>query len=895
MNSRVTLRILFACLIATAGIQAVQAAETLKRYYAHDAVEDQHGVIAPWYQGQNGQFDYRVRIASETLRRYPWVTTRTAAGIAPAYAFNNTWRIAADGTISIPELNNWYNAGRGQGSARAILAWVDYYRYTSDPAALAHLEVVADTVIRFSQTDARHPWPNFLISVPVEGKIYGQADPDGWIQLDIVGETAVALLKAYQLTGNERWLATVKHWADVFVEKRNRTPGAAPWDRYANPEKTRWGMTQTGNIQTGGLVYQLVMLDELIRLGYTGRNNDLVEARDAAREYLRDVLLPAWAENDTWGRSYWDWEQAVQGQTITDWTVRYLMDNKDYFSNWKNDVRNILTLFLNHTSVATESKSDVYSGAWAFSESSNCCGTSLAWGPMELALDFAQYAVEADDEWAREMARRQQILATYEVHDTGVVEDNIFGGALAADGWMNAAVPSSLKWVLRTMGWLPEIMGASRENHVMRSTAVINSVTYGKGRVQYSTFDAPANTIDVLRLAFEPVVVSADGKPLGRRSDLAANGYTVKVLATGDSIVSIRHDGSRKLVVEGDDPQQVADDGNLQFKGKWTTTSNRAAWGGAVRTTSRSGSAMEFSFNGNQLRLVGAVGPAGGKADVYVDGVRQLVGIDFWNPRELQQQVVYYRNGLSQGQHTVRIVAQSDRNPLSKGTLIAVDAVQYSAAQGENGYGSGGGPAATQRMIFGYTGRQDYVDAQGHSWRPGTEFVVRTGYETDSVARSWWTTRQAIHVGGTASAELYRYGVHAPELAVNVTVAPGNYYVRLKFSENHYLKPNQRAIDIFINDRKVVGRLDVLATAAASKQYQETLQDELTPERYRQPAQYAVDLVFNDVKPANGIIEIRLVGESVNGLPTEAILNSLEVGQANGGEGSLPVSCTVGN
>lgn len=304
---------------------------------------------------------------------------------------------------------------------------------------------------------------------------------------------------------------------------------------------------------------------------------------------------------------------------------------------------------------------------------------------------------------------------------------------------------------------------------------------------------------------------------------------------------------------------------------------------------------MEFSFHGNQLRLVGAVGPAGGKADVYVDGVRQLVGIDFWNPRELQQQVVYYRNGLSQGQHTVRIVAQSDRNPLSKGTLIAVDAVQYSGAQGENGYGSGGGPAATQRMIFGYSGRQDYVDAQGHAWRPGTEFVVRTGYETDSVARSWWTTRQAIHVGGTASAELYRYGVHAPELAVNVTVAPGNYYVRLKFSENHYLKPNQRAIDVFINDRKVVGRLDVLATAAASKQYQETLQDELTPERYRQPAQYAVDLVFNDVKPANGIIEIRLVGESVNGLPTEAILNSLEVGQANGGEGSLPVSCTVGN
>jgi hypothetical protein len=50
---------------------------------------------------------------------------------------------------------------------------------------------------------------------------------------------------------------------------------------------------------------------------------------------------------------------------------------------------------------------------------------------------------------------------------------------------------------------------------------------------------------------------------------------------------------------------------------------------------------------------------------VYVDGVKQLVGIDFWNPRELRQQVVYWRNGLSQGKHVVRVVATSDRNPMS--------------------------------------------------------------------------------------------------------------------------------------------------------------------------------------------------------------------------------------
>jgi hypothetical protein len=49
-----------------------------QRYFAHEAVEDSHGVIAPWYRGQNGQCDFRVRVAAETMKRYPWTTTENA-------------------------------------------------------------------------------------------------------------------------------------------------------------------------------------------------------------------------------------------------------------------------------------------------------------------------------------------------------------------------------------------------------------------------------------------------------------------------------------------------------------------------------------------------------------------------------------------------------------------------------------------------------------------------------------------------------------------------------------------------------------------------------------------------------------------------------------------------
>ena len=67
---------------------------------------------------------------------------------------------------------------------------------------------------------------------------------------------------------------------------------------------------------------------------------------------------------------------------------------------------------------------------------------------------------------------------------------------------------------------------------------------------------------------------------------------------------------------------------------------------------------------------------------------------------------------------------------------------------------------------------------------------MRTGNLTDSVAKTWWTLRQAVFIKGTPDPELYRYGVHAPDFTVNVTVGPGTYHVRLKFAETQYTAAN---------------------------------------------------------------------------------------------------------
>ena len=170
----------------------------MKKYFAHPVVEDRYGVIAPWYRGQNGQCDFRVRVAAETLKRYPWTEPGQAAVPAPHFVFNGTWSIQPDGTIHVnPALSDWNNGDVGQRSASLLSGFTDYYRYTGDPAAIGIITMTADYLLDYCQTPADHPWPLFFISAPTKGKAYGRANPHGFIQLDLtawVGSGMVACL-----------------------------------------------------------------------------------------------------------------------------------------------------------------------------------------------------------------------------------------------------------------------------------------------------------------------------------------------------------------------------------------------------------------------------------------------------------------------------------------------------------------------------------------------------------------------------------------------------------------------------------------------------------------------------------------------------------------------------
>lgn len=843
-----------------------RTAEVRDLYYAHPRQEDANGVIAPWHKGQNGQLDERLRIAVEVYKRYPWVLTDKAVLAAPDFVYNSHWKITDQGEIQIPPTNDWMCGDLSQRAWSIVKGLTDYYRYQGDPIAFLYITRAVDYMLEFAQTADDHPWPRFPISTPTKGKVYGVCDPTGRIQLDLCARVGEDVLKAYKLTGDERYFEAVKHWADVFAEKCNFNPEFSPWNRYVDPSVVDWSDKLTGSV-----TMILEFLDEVIATGYTGKDNVIVRARDAGRAFVNNNLLPQWSVNEVWGRQYWDWDNPVMCGIVS-MCADYMLKYREAFPGWKNDLRNMITLIFCRNGTDPNSMGDMYSGAWAFPESCTCCGTSLSYNQYTASPTLIRYGVIADDERIREIGRRMILMGTYDTDEKGVVKDGILGDCVATGEWSNLAHPWPLCQTIEAMSWMPETFGPARENHVMRTTSVVNWIVYGDGQIEYTTFDAPKETIDVLRLAFRPTEVLAGDKefatpkPLEECPALDKNGFAIEPLPCGDFLVKVRHDGLTRIKVVGDDPQTSialdADSAGIERSGAWEKKADENATTGSLLTTTAKDARIRIPFEGNQVRITGHVDMNGGLADVLLDGVPQKTLIDFWSPSERGRQVVYARSGLANGKHVLDIVARGKGNPIASGNAVYLDSVQYSAETAEPTFGAGGGPTGPQRMIFGYLGRTDFVDSKGNVWRPATEIVIRSGYGKDTVAEAFWTERRTMYIGNTTDEELFRYGVHGKEFWVNLTVGPGEYSLRLLFASTplHWFLEQDKdkgwvrhVMNVDINKERVISAMDVAEQAGG---------------RFK-----ALEKKFDNIKPKNGAIEIRLTGCDGR----EAILQALEL------------------
>ena len=92
---------------------------------------------------------------------------------------------------------------------------------------------------------------------------------------------------------------------------------------------------------------------------------------------------------------------------------------------------------------------------------------------------------------------------------------------------------------------------------------------------------------------------------------------------------------------------------------------------GAGVHASGAGAEAVLTFTGSAVAVVGDIGQDGGRADVYLDGKR-VRPIDAYVGERTHDNDLWHTYGLSQRQHTLKIVTRDDADSQSKGKRIAI-------------------------------------------------------------------------------------------------------------------------------------------------------------------------------------------------------------------------------
>jgi hypothetical protein len=156
------------------------------------------------------------------------------------------------------------------------------------------------------------------------------------------------------------------------------------------------------------------------------------------------------------------------------------------------------------------------------------------------------YYERTSDAQAREDAFRSLNYATYFAASDGKI--SCCGMGFDGQYWFDDGYADYSRNFSWAMGAIPDFAPVG-ENHLLRSSSVVQKVTYADRSIQYRTFD-PAAT-EVLRLHFKPAQITAGGVSLPQLEGLREDGYTVQPLPAGDFVVRVRHTHSGEVRIAG--------------------------------------------------------------------------------------------------------------------------------------------------------------------------------------------------------------------------------------------------------------------------------------------------------------------------------------------------------
>jgi hypothetical protein len=516
----------------------------------HPVVVDAQGKLLAWYRPERSLgYDHVLHLGWDFIEHKVPRDTRHNTGLK-IYLINSVF----DGQTL--QGTNWQH-----NPAMVFASFVDslmgWFPYSGDQEAVAAVRGMLDHHLAHGTTPLDWEWPGVPFATNCDDEPdYGRCIQDlprefyGGIETDKVGELGTAYALFYKLTGERKYLDAAVRCAQALV--KHVRAGDAEHTPWAFRVDARTGATLALEEYGGNIAGPLRLFEELIRLN-AGDVAAFEKARDTAWRWVLAHPLnrasPAW---NKWSGYFEDVPRHTDNvNQLTPMIMAYYIlnheDPGEIDPDWTVHAGRLIDW------VRIKLGRGPFFGAQAIDEQTTpdatfgCCSRAgqgdhtARWAAIN-----ALYFEKTRDGQAREDAFRSLNYATYFAGSDGRIA--CCGVDYAHSYWFSDGYSDYMRHFQWAMGAVPEFAPAG-ENHILRSSSVVQKVSYGDRSVAYRTFDLAAT--EVLRLSFKPSRIAAGGVALAQRDDLKAEGFTLKALPSGDWVVRIKHVNSGEISIGG--------------------------------------------------------------------------------------------------------------------------------------------------------------------------------------------------------------------------------------------------------------------------------------------------------------------------------------------------------
>ena len=429
----------------------------------------------------------------------------------------------------------------------------------------------------------------------------------GIIEPDKVGELGVQYLQFYRFTGDTRYRDAAVNCANTLAgHVRTGSATQSPWPFRVYAQSGAVDVDYTSQVIT-----PIELFDGLISLGYGN-----VASYQTARQTAWNWLMAYPMKNNDWANYF---EDVIGGADRTNdnqyspmMTARYILQHPEIDANWESDVRGLISWVEYNFGQTAGYEPGVFYGARTISEQDSYMYKMASHTGRYASVNALLYELTGDLT-AKDTAFRSLNWATYMAESTGIVIEGPGKHAANSNLWYTDGYGDYVRHFLVSMGSVPE-WAPAQENHLLRSSSVVQSISYLPGEINYRTFDG--NATEVLRINFTPQTVTADGVVLVQRSDPSQAGWTFDAAQ-----------GVLRIHREGGNAVRITSSGVVTYplvvsavNGQVTKAPDQASYAGGTTVTLTATANTGYQFSSWSGDLTGTANPA----TIVMDGAKAV-------------------------------------------------------------------------------------------------------------------------------------------------------------------------------------------------------------------------------------------------------------------------------